>query len=250
MATNDSTTAVSPNMQSENAISAFKLRRIGRCASPPVWVCIRILIKYRFYCCQCCLQLANVMFHQGCYELDVAVSDSDSQSQSDTDGAHSCDEDEDQADGDDGKISIIITPVDPANIPLPPSPPPIIVSMESSASPASDSAQPTPALEAESNPSLNDQGSQEEGCADCDKPKLDKGKGREVLVDVPTPSTPQPTEQCTPGTPSSRKTRRSSRSSRRTPTYRPILTIRSSHGWIWNQVRLSCEINVSRLIVV
>jgi hypothetical protein len=103
-------------------------------------------------------------------------------------------------------------------------------------------------------------GDEAEACStDCGRPtlsKIDKGKGREVLLD-PTSSSTEPiststptpiptsdaTEQanetvCTPPTPSSR-TRRSRRDRERghRPKYQPVLTIRSSHGWLWNQVR-------------
>jgi hypothetical protein len=124
--------------------------------------------------------------------------------------------------------------------------------------PAADDAQvvdlPTTTQDGDS--SENKDGDEAEAC--CGRPtlsKIDKGKGREVLIDptssstepistsTPTPiPTSESTEQsnetvCTPPTPSSR-TRRSRRDKERghRPKYQPILTIRSSHGWLWNQV--------------
>ncbi|KAG8832636.1 hypothetical protein FRC17_000948 [Serendipita sp. 399] len=194
--------------------SSFKYRRIGRCPSPPVW---------------------------GCYELNSRDSDSDSQSQSDSE--------------DDEAVSIIVAAIDPANIPLPPSPIPVPISMEAESSqtaPVHD-GEPEGAASGDS-PStgvpIDDQApppenptedttdnaqNPEEPCNDCSRPKLDKGKGREIIVDSPSVSTPSEVEQCSPPTPSSRHSRRIARHQRRTPKYQPILTIRSSHGWIWNQ---------------
>jgi hypothetical protein len=104
----------------------------------------------------------------------------------------------------------------------------------------------------------NKDGDEPEPCpTDCGRPtlsKIDKGKGREVLIDptssstepiststptpIPTPVSNEQTNEtvCTPPTPSSR-TRRSRREKERghRPKYQPILTIRSSHGWLWNQ---------------
>ncbi|KAG8753568.1 hypothetical protein FRC14_005910 [Serendipita sp. 396] len=193
--------------------SSFKYRRVGRCPSPPVW---------------------------GCYELNTPENDSDSQSQSDSD--------------DDEAVSIIVAAIDPANIPLPPSPIPVPISVEAECSqsapvhdgePEGAASGDSPSMEtpiAEQAPPSdnvtdtndNAQGS-DESCNDCSRPKLDKGKGREIVIDSPPVSTPTEAEQCSPPTPSSRVSRRLARNQNRTPKYQPILTIRSSHGWIWNQ---------------
>ncbi|PVG04287.1 hypothetical protein CPB86DRAFT_211985 [Serendipita vermifera] len=138
------------------------------------------------------------------------------------------------------------------NIPLPPSPVTVVTPMESEQDatapapqdPASavtndssadaalgDDAQKSPSPEV----TQENQESSDENCGDYARPKLDKGKGREVLVDLPPTPVPVTLEQCTPSTPSSRMTRRSARTRQRTPKFQPILTIRSSHGWVWNQ---------------
>jgi hypothetical protein len=185
---------------------------------------------------------------QGCYELDVNDSDNESVSQSESD--------------DEEGISVIISSeVDPVNIPLPPSPVPIIISMDSESPQdpqvldadqgaaetimASDSL---PAVDADADALLGDkpqlvespqepQETRDESCStDCGRQKIDKGKGREVLPDSPQSPASSADQQCVPQTPSSRISRRAQRTQRRGPKYQPILTIRSSHGWIWNQV--------------
>ncbi|KIM33623.1 hypothetical protein M408DRAFT_19885 [Serendipita vermifera MAFF 305830] len=205
-----------------NEAISFKHRRIGRCASPPVW---------------------------GCYELEVNDSDSDSMSQSQSGDEH----DDDEA------ISVIVSSeLDPVNIPLPPSPIPILIHVDadleganaaavvtslSDSLPADAGSQAQQDSDDRLQPESSQEQQQDENCTDCSKPKLDKGKGREVVSPVPQDSSPQtPTsssdQQCTPQTPSSRLSRRAQRQQRaqhRTPKYQPILTIRSSHGWIWNQ---------------
>ena len=184
---------------------------------------------------------------QGCYELDVSGSDSETGSQSESE--------------DEEGISVIISnEVDPANIPLPPSPIPIVISMDS------ESAQEPPVLDTDqgaaetlmandSPPTAADadavlgktpqqeespqeiRDTQDESCStECGRQKLDKGKGREVVEESPQSPISSSDQQCVPQTPPSRISRRAQRTQRRSPKYQPILTIRSSHGWIWNQV--------------
>ena len=93
------------------------------------------------------------------------------------------------------------------------------------------------AHEQQEQPEQNSEQRQEDACNDCTQPRLDKGKGREIVVDSPPEAASSIVEESSPQTPASRPTRPSSRSQRRSPKYQPILTIRSSHGWIWNQVR-------------
>ena len=171
------------------------------------------------------------------------------------------DENEEHGDEDDEGISVIISSeVDPINIPLPPSPVPVIISMmqeddvpaaEPTAAEPSDSSLPADADSQATQPheheiqqdiqnpgELEQQDEHESAdCADCSRPKIDKGKGRLVTESSSSSSD----QQCTPQTPSSRLSRRAQRAQhaqRRSPKYQPILTIRSSHGWIWNQVSL------------
>jgi hypothetical protein len=120
-----------------------------------------------------------------------------------------------------------------ATAPAPQDPPSAVTNDSSTDAALGDEAQTSP------NPQVTQdaQESPDENCGDYTAPKLDKGKGREVLVDLPPTPAPVTLEQCTPSTPSSRMTRRSTRARQRTPKYQPILTIRSSHGWVWNQVR-------------
>jgi len=232
------TTPGSPSLSSSVRLEAstFKHRRIGRCASPPVWV--REPSGYLYMA----LTFCNT---QGCYELDVNDSENESVSQS-------------ESDEEEGISVIISSEVDPVNIPLPPSPVPIIILMDSESPQdpllldADQGAAETimisdslPAVVADADALPGDtpqtkespQETQDESCStDCGRQKIDKGKGREVVPDSPQSPTSSVDQQCVPQTPSSRVSRRAQRTQRRGPKYQPILTIRSSHGWIWNQV--------------
>ncbi|CAG7849160.1 SubName: Full=Uncharacterized protein {ECO:0000313/EMBL:CCA68798.1} [Serendipita indica DSM 11827] len=164
---------------------------------------------------------------QGCYELDVHDSDSDNSSNS-----SNSDSDDDDA------LSIIIADaIDPANIPLPPSPvhsEPSLPASTTQGATSNDSAADADLGQTEQSDQTEQ--SAEDACNDCTQPRLDKGKGREIILEEPAAARPASpvviVEQTSPQTPRSRP---SSRSRRRSPKYQPILTIRSSHGWIWNQ---------------
>ena len=61
------------------------------------------------------------------------------------------------------------------------------------------------------------------------KKSQDKGKGKEVVETIPSPSS------SVDGDDSASKRQLKRKKERTVSSYRPILTIRQSHGWVWNQ---------------